>query len=255
MNMLMAGFWGLVAGSALVLGALIGLHFRVSQRAVAAVMAFGGGVLISALSFDLMDEAYARGGFDSTAIGFVVGGVIFTGANWWLATHGARHRKRSGHLQPQPSEAEHEGSGMAIAVGALVDGIPESIVIGLSIIHGGAVSSVAVVAIFLSNVPEGLSSAAGMKKAGRSSLYIYSVWIGIAVISGLASLAGYGLFANVSPDIIAAITATAAGAILAMLVDTMIPEAFAQSHNFAGLITVAGFLSAFLLTKMSEAAR
>ena len=116
--MLMAGVWGLVAGSALVLGALVGLHFRVSQRAVAAVMAFGGGVLISALSFDLMDEAFARGGFDSTGVGFVAGGVIFTGANWWLARRGARHRKRSGHIQAQPSEAEHEGSGMAIAVGA-----------------------------------------------------------------------------------------------------------------------------------------
>lgn len=134
-------------------------------------------------------------------------------------------------------------------MGALLDGIPESIVIGLSMLRGGAVSTVAVIAIFISNIPEGLSSAAGMKKAGRSAVYIFGVWGGIAVISGLAALAGYALFGNFSDDVVAATTATAAGAILAMLADTMIPEAFEEAHNFAGLITVLGFLVAFILTK------
>ncbi len=141
---------------------------------------------------------------------------------------------------------------MAIAVGALIDGVPESIVIGLSLLKGGAVSTVAVIAIFLSNLPEGLSSAAGMKKAGRSKAYIFTVWSGIALISGLASLMGYTVFQHFSETVIAATTAVAAGAILAMLVDTMIPEAFEEAHDFAGLITVAGFLAAFILTKSSS---
>ncbi len=121
----------------------------------------------------------------------------------------------------------------------------------MSLLKGGAVSVVAVVAIFLSNIPEGLSSAAGMKKAGRSALYVFGIWGGIALISGFAALTGYGLFSHFSDDVIAGTTATAAGAILSMLVDTMIPEAFAEAHDFAGIITVLGFLAAFILSKLS----
>jgi ZIP family zinc transporter len=245
-----AGFWGLVAGAALLLGALVGYRFTVPARLVAGIMAFGSGVLISALSFELMDEAYRTGGFASTALGFLGGAAVYTLANWLLSHHGAKHRKRSG--KQQPSEADKGGSGAAIAVGALLDGIPESIVIGLSMLGGGKVSMVAVTAIFLSNVPEGLSSAAGMKQAGRGPGYIFGIWGGIAFASGLAALAGFTLFEGVPPGGVAATTATAAGAILAMLADTMIPEAFEEAHDFAGLITVAGFLAAFALSKMGS---
>lgn len=244
---LKAGAWGLLAGSALVMGAAIAWLLHVPQRLIAAVMAFGSGVLISALAFELMDEAYARGGLDSTALGFLSGATVYTGANAFLARQGARHRKRS--QEQQPSEDQDSGSGLAIAVGALLDGIPESIVIGLSLLEGGAVSLVAVIAIFLSNVPEGLSSSAGMKKAGRPAAYVFGVWGGIALISGLASWAGYVLFKDVSSEWVAGTTAIAAGAILAMLADTMIPEAFEYTHAATGLITVIGFLAAFALSK------
>jgi ZIP family zinc transporter len=244
---LQAGLWGLLAGGALLIGAAIGYRARVPQRLIAAIMAFGSGVLISALSFDLMQEAYERGGFGATATGFIVGAVVYTAANWVLTHKGAKHRKRSGDQQSK--ESEDAGSGAAIALGALLDGIPESIVIGLSFLAGGRVSFVAVAAIFLSNIPEGLSSAAGMKKAGRSAVYVFGVWGGIALASGIASLVGYTLFEGCSGGVVAATTAVAAGAILAMLADTMIPEAFEGSHELAGLITVLGFLAAFALTK------
>ncbi|MES2887805.1 MAG: ZIP family zinc transporter, partial [Pseudomonadota bacterium] len=176
--------------------------------------------------------------------------LALTAANWWLARHGAQHRKRSGKLQP--SAQQDANSGLSIALGSLLDGVPEAMVIGLSLLQGGAVSHVAVAAIFLSNLPEGLSGAAGMKAAGRSARYIFGLWGGIALASGLAAIAGHVLFAGSSPNVVAATTAVAAGAILAMLADTMIPEAFEEAHNFAGFITVVGFLAAFTLSKLGE---
>ena len=243
-----AGFWGLVGGSALVLGAGVAYLATLPARLVAAVMAIGAGVLISAVAFDLMDEAYRQGGFGVAAGGFVLGGVVYTAVNLYLSRRGARHRKRSG-AHPHQRQQE-DGGGAAIAVGALLDGVPESVVIGASLLTGGAVGTAMVAAVFLSNVPEGLSSAAGMRAAGRSPVYVFGVWGGIALASGVAAMVGNLALRGASPMVLAFATALAAGAILAMIVDTMIPEAFADTHEFAGLITVAGFLAAFALTKL-----
>lgn len=245
---LASAVWGFVAGSALLAGAAIGYFVSVPPRVIAAIVAFGGGVLISALSFDLMDEAYRRGGFDSTAIGFLCGAALYTVANWILGRHGAKHRKRS--QGQQPKESEHPGSGMALAVGALLDGIPESIVIGVTMIGGGSVSWVAVAAVFLSNVPEGLSSSAGMRRAGRSARYVFGLWSVIVLVSAFSAFAGYAVFSRFNADVIAATTAVAAGAILAMLADTMMPEAFEHSGSLVGLVTLLGFASAFLLSTL-----
>lgn len=245
---LTATFWGLVSGSALLLGAAIAYYRNVPKRMIGLIMAFGSGVLISALAFELMEEAYRQGGFDAAAIGFIGGALLYSGANYLLNERGAKHRKRSD--EKHPNESESPGSGSAIAIGALIDGIPESIVIGVSMIQGGVVSLAAVVAIFLSNVPEALSSTSGMKKAGRSARYIFGIWGVIALLSGIAALVGYTVFSNFSANVIGATEAVAAGGILAMLSSTMIPEAYEDAHNWAGLVTVLGFMIAFVLSKM-----
>jgi ZIP family zinc transporter len=253
-GVLAAGLWGLLGGSALVLGALVAWFSRLPQRLIAGIMAIGSGVLISAVAFDLMDEAFKQGGFAATAAGFLAGAIVYTAANIVISRRGARHRKRSGFdpdaSQPEAADASAGGSGTAIAIGALLDGIPESVVIGVSLLDGSGVSLVTVAAVFLSNVPEGLSSAAGMKKAGRGAAYVFGVWGGIAVVSGIAAMLGNWLLAGADARIVAATTAVAAGAILAMLVDTMIPEATQETHEYSGLIAVSGFLLAFVLSKL-----
>ncbi|MEU1127510.1 ZIP family zinc transporter [Streptomyces sp. NPDC005899] len=247
-EVIQAGLWGLVAGSALLVGAAAGFAVRVPQWVIATVMAFGAGVLISAVSFELVSEAYDQAGLAPAAVGTLGGAVAYTLGNLWLARRGARHRKRSGHGQAQPSDSEQGGSGAALALGALLDGVPESAVIGVSLLDGGAVSLVTVAAVFISNVPEGLSSAAGMRKAGRGGAYVFGVWGAIAATCAVSAVLGYSVVGDFSPAVIAAVTAVAAGAILAMIADTMIPEAFEDTHLAMGLIIVSGFLVSFALS-------
>ncbi len=245
-----AGLWGLLGGGALVLGALVAWFVRVPQTVIASVMAFGSGVLISAVAFDLMAEAAETGGLTTSAVGVVGGALAYLAANAALARHGARHRKRSGSDpdEDQPSEQEQSGSGAAIAIGALLDGVPESVVLGLSLVGGGGVSAPVLAAVLISNVPEGLSSAAGMKSNGRSARYVFGVWGGIALASGLAALLGYAALGDAPDEAIAVITA-AAGAILTMIADTMIPEAFERTRTWTGVITTLGFLVAFAIER------
>ena len=246
---LQAAFWGLVSGSALLIGAALGWFVPLPRRAVAAITAFGAGVLISALSFELMDEAWHRGGLAPVAWGFIGGALLFTVCNRLLALWGARHRKRSdGDARASHKQACADNSA-GLALGALLDGVPESIVIGVSLLEGGGVGYVAVIAVFLSNLPEGLSSAAGMKAEGKSAAFVFLLWAGIALAAGIAALAGYLLFDGAPPAAVPIVQAVAAGAILAMIVDTMVPEAFEGTQDYAGLIAVAGFLAAFALSK------
>ncbi|HEX8913658.1 MAG TPA: hypothetical protein VF796_14965 [Humisphaera sp.] len=240
---LQAGFWGLVGGASLLIGAAIGLYAKASQRTISFVMALGAGVLISSVAFELMQEAFKVGGFDAAAVGLLLGAVSYFAADWLVVWYGAHHRKRS--------QGQQAGSNAtAIVVGALMDGIPESVAIGVSLLRGGAVSWVMVAAVFLSNVPESLSSAAGMKRAGRSRRYVLSLWTGVLLISGLAALVGYTTLRGASGNTIGGIQAFAAGAILTMLASTMMPEAYETGGAAVGLVTSVGFLAAFVLSHL-----
>lgn len=236
-----AALWGLTAGGALLLGAAIGYFVRLPKAVSASVMAFGIGVLISALAFNLMEEAFETGGVIAAVTGFIIGGAIYAFANAVLAHIGARSRKRSSRT------SVGAGASLAIAIGSLLDGIPESAAIGISLLDGEGVALVTMLAIFISNVPEGLSSSIGMKAAGKSATYVFGIWGGIALACGISSLLGYLIVGGLGSFYIGAAIACAAGAIFVMLIDTMIPEAFEEIHNWSGPIAAAGFLFAFAL--------
>jgi len=237
-QLLIAGGAGLASGLALVVGAAVAWFVQVPRTVVAAIMAFGAGVLISALSFDLVAEATRSGSFWTAMAGFLAGAVVYVVLDVLLERRGAR--KKHGAAGSGGS-----GTGLGIALGALLDGIPETAVQGVGLASGGGLSIAVVAAVIISNLPEGLSSTADMKAGGRSARYVFTVWGGIALACALSALGGYALLGQAPEGVQSFVTAIAAGAILAMLADTMLPEAFRKTGTWTGLITVVGFFAAY----------
>jgi ZIP family zinc transporter len=229
---------GALAGSLLLAGAAIAWLVRVPAAVVAGVMAFGAGVLISALAYELVAEAHEDGGLWPTVVGFAVGALVYVGADALVDRRGRRR------------ESEAEPSGSALLIGALVDGIPESVVLGTSVAATGGLSLPIVLAIAISNLPEGLSSSAAMKSAGRGARYVFGVWVAVVAVSTVAALLGYLLLRDAPGELIAVITTIAAGGILAMVCNTMIPAAFSRDRALTGLLATLGFLAAFVLSHL-----
>jgi len=216
-------------------------------------MAFGAGVLISTLAFELVEEAYNTGGFDSTTLGFITGAVIFVMGDWAVNRQGGHARKdtlNKRHLARKPGD--EGGSGLAIFIGALIDGIPESIAIGIGLLAGAGVSFAVLLAVLLSNLPEGISGAKSMTRAGWSKRGVMLMWAGVVAASSLSSLLGYTVLSDASVDVIAFFLSLAAGGILAMVSSTMIPEAFDDEGRLTPIATpfatVIGFLLSFIVS-------
>jgi ZIP family zinc transporter len=233
--------WGALAASSLVIGSVVALLFRIKLRTIGLIMGFGAGVLISAVSFDLVQEASDK----STGRGWVAAG-LFAGCAVFFLGDGLIDRFGGSERKDATGDQE-SGSPRSIVLGTVLDGIPESMVIGLTIFEGGAVGAAYLAAVFISNLPEAVSSTSGLVSSGWKKSRILWMWITIALISGLASLAGYGLFQDSSPDTVAFVLAFAAGAILTMLADTMMPEAFEHGGKLVGVVTTLGFAVAFTI--------
>jgi ZIP family zinc transporter len=198
-------------------------------------MAFGSGVLISAVAFELVHDALeSTGASVHTAYGLLAGALTFSAGNFLIGRMGGHSRKKIG--------ASHKNElGFPILLGIILDGIPESLVIGVSLLNGGSLGLSFLLAVFLSNLPESIASTSGLVEGGWGRLKIIGLWVLVAVLCGLAALAGYALFRNAPASSIAFIQTFACGAILVMLADTMMPEAFEHGGKLAGIITVIGF--------------
>jgi zinc transporter, ZIP family len=231
--------WGLVAGSSLLLGGVIALRFGFSPRLLGLVMAFGAGVLISAVAYELVGEAFdTSAGDGGVALGLFAGALAFYGGDVAISRMGGGERESVGG-------SPAAGSPLALVLGIILDGIPETAVIGLSLLTGHGVSVAVIVAVFLSNLPESIAATTGLAQSGWKPRRIMGLWLLVAVVCALAALAGYGLLEDASGRTIAVVLAFAGGAVLTMLADTMMPEAFELGGRPAGLATTLGFALAF----------
>lgn len=225
--------WGSLAASSLVAGALLGLARQWPARVVGLVLAFGAGALISAVSVELAGEGVRVGGLVPVAFGLALGALVYYVLDG-LVSGGGEERGSRG------ARATGSNAGTALALGAFLDGIPEQLVLGIALANGEGVGVGLLVAIFVSNLPEAIGSATDMRAAGRGDGDILRLWLGVGAVCALASVAGYALGDSASGDLKAAIDGFAAGALLVMLVDSMIPEARGAGRA-AGLVTTLGF--------------
>lgn len=240
--MLEAGLFGLLGGATLVVGALVGCLVPVPRRLTGAVMALGAGVLIGSVAYELVGESVGAGTLAETSLGLATGALVFFVGDLLICRAGGSGRKRARGMAPNSVAA-------ALALGALLDGIPESVALGIT--SGGSTPSIAfLVAVALSNLPEGLSSASGMRQSGHTVGRILLLWTAIAVASGLAAALGAGAMGGVTAGTTALTLSFAAGAILAMIASTMLPEAAEEGGPVIGLVTAAGFLAAVLLDQL-----
>jgi zinc transporter, ZIP family len=234
---LTALLFGLAASSALVIGAVAGAYWRPPKPLLAAALAFASGALITALAFDLFQESFKRGGAWLSAVGLLGGAATFVVADELL------DRYLGG--------AGSEVSAFALLAGVTLDGVPENMALGVSLLEtSGAGALTLLVAIFFSNLPEALGGAVGMREQGRSKGFAISVWTATAVLLAAAVVVGNAALSNAGEEPLAVLLAFAGGAVLASLADTLMPDAYREGGAWVAFATAAGFLLSFLIAEL-----
>ena len=240
--MLGALLWGALAAGALLVGALVALRWTLRKDVVGWITAFGSGVLISAVAYDLVEQASRTSGSTfRVGLGVLVGSVVYFVGDVLVDRMGGDRTPTA------PSASDAGEGGLPIVLGAVLDGVPESIVLGLGLLAGEGVSVAFLVAVFISNFPEGLAGTTGLLRSGWARRNVLGLWLIVVVVSALASLAGYGVFDAASPNVVSFVLSFAGGAVLTMLADSMVPDAFSWGGKLAGLFTAMGFSLAFFL--------
>lgn len=248
--------WGFIASIPLVIGCTVALFVSLRKSIIGAIMAFGSGVLVAALTFSLVEEAFSLSqSIPPVVIGFVLGGVSYSVANHILDRKSKQDGNGSTVRKRKRSHGDNAGggksaSGLSLLVGSVMDNIPENMALGISLVTGGAVNIVLIAAIFISNFPEGLASTEGMKSNGRSKKYILVLWSVAVIIGTISTAIGFAVLSKASPFVISVAISFAAGAILVMLAESMIPEAFEEGGSKTGLAAMAGFAIAFILGRL-----
>jgi zinc transporter, ZIP family len=232
--------WGAVGASALLIGALIAYLATPSPRIIAVVMALGAGLLTGSVSFELVDEALETADVALVGLFTLVGAAAFTVGDWWLERRGGGDRKNSKGEQAS-------GSPLAIVFGSVLDGIPESFVLGLTVLQGG-VSVALLVGVLLSNLPEGMSSSSGLRLAGWPRRRVTRMWLLVIVVAAASAALGYAVLDPTHGRAGAFAQAFAAGALLTMVADTMLPEAFKVEGIYTGSLVAIGFAVSLMLS-------
>jgi ZIP family zinc transporter len=241
--MLTAVLYGLAASSALVIGAVLGTLWNAPRRVTGVLLAFASGALISALAFELFEEAFELGGAVRSGLGLLAGAVAF------VSVDSALDRYVAGHPGPDEREVAAQGArggvGWALLAAVTLDGVPENLALGVSLVEGASVTLL--VAIFFSNLPESLVGAQAMRSEGRSGRIVVATWLTCAVLLTLAVIVGRGIGGGLSDEVLAVALGFAGGAVLASLADTLMPEAFEHGRPLNAFATAAGFFLSFVL--------
>lgn len=235
-----AALWGLVTAGSLWVGAVVAT-LRPPVRIIGLAMAFGAGALIAAVAFELVEDAFASD-LELASVGFAVGALTFYAGDWVIDRRGGHGRKSS------RGEQQLAGTASAIVLGTVLDGVPESFVLGAALVQEGVVPVAVVVGVFVSNVPEALSGTAGLIAAGWTRARVFGMWTTVVAVSMVSAVAGYVMVDSIGSTGGAFVTAFAAGALLVMLADTLMPEAFELGGREAGLVTALGFAIGFALS-------
>jgi zinc transporter, ZIP family len=237
-----AFFWGLVGSAFLLLGAWLAYRFDLSRRFTAVVMALGSGVLFGSVVYELIDEALMTESVGRVGLFLMLGAAVFAVGDRLISRHGGSDRKDSTGKQAA-------GSPLAIVMGSVLDGIPESFVLGLTVLQG-SVSVPLLAGIALSNLPEAVASSSGLKSAGWLSRRVYLMWSAVTLAAGLSAAAGYVILDPASGLTGALAQAFAGGALLAMVADELLPEAYEVEGVMTGVLLVAGLAISLLLSAL-----
>ncbi len=227
--------FALIASSALVIGALIGVLKPPPTRVTAVLLAFASGALITAVAFDLFAEAFDHGGPLRAGAGLLLGAGVFIALDLALEKLG------------------HGSSGLTVGLALLaavtLDGIPENLAMGVALIESA--SPALLVAIFASNLPEAIVGAKRMRESDVSRVVILGVWSATALVLALAVILGYAALAGIEEEALAWPLGFAGGAVLASLADTLMPEAYRDGGPAVAFATALGFLVSFLVSGAS----